>query len=205
MQLRNICMIWGMSSSRTSAWKRCIYTDQIGSVCMLESKNSLQNQLVQWLDGIALIQAAVYRNRLSHGCSFWVIAAWCLSACVRSFDWGSYYTFFDQLGMDFLFSVYVFWVCVSHVSIPAAAEQQFAGCPLWHPAIGSTSAAAWHQHSNSLSSSMQVAILQQQRSESPCNLSPVWSSPACSNPVTNGFWEQLSSTRSAGTLRTFTW
>lgn len=59
-------------------------------------------------------------------------------------------------------------------SIPVAAEQQFAGCPLWHPAIFSTSAAAWHQHSNSLSSSMPAAILQQR------------------------------STRSAGTLRTFT-
>ena len=33
--------------------------------------------------------------------------------------------------------------------------------------------------------------------KSTSNLSAVWSSPACSNPVTNDFWKQPSSTRSA--------
>ena len=121
-----------------------------GSVCMLESKNSFQNQACsmsvfgacnswtawnrsdsssclpqsflttkrsgQVIVGVLFLHAYA-ANGLSHGCSFWVIAAWCLSPCVRSFDRGSYYTFFDQLGMDFLFSVYVFWVCVSHVAL----------------------------------------------------------------------------------------
>ena len=99
-----------------------------GSVCMLESKNSLQNQSCSmsvfgacnsWTAwdrsdassclpqsflttelgsshcrGPVLFLHAYAANRLSHGCSFWVIAAWCLSPCVRSFDRGSYYTFF---------------------------------------------------------------------------------------------------------------
>ena len=135
-------MIWGISSSRTSAWKCCIYTDH-GSVCMLESKNSLQKQACsmsvfgacnswtawnrsdassclpqsflttehsgQVIVGVLFLHAGA-ANRVSHGCSFWVIAAWCLSPCVRSFDRGSYDTFLDQLGMDFLFSVYAFFL-----------------------------------------------------------------------------------------------
>ena len=151
-----------MSSSRTSAWKRCLHTGQC--VCW-NLRIRFRIKLVQCLSlvlaipeqhGIALIQAAVYRNpfsllsarvkslsgscfcmrtlqidRLSHGCSFWVIAAWCLSPCVRSFDRGSYYTFFDQLGMDFLFNVYVFWVCVVGVwwySLKSKKNQNQMSC-----------------------------------------------------------------------------
>ena len=121
-----------------------------GSVCMLESKNSLQNQACsmsvfgacnswtawnhsdsssclpksflttehsgQVIVGVLFLHACA-GNRVSHGRSFWVIAAWCLSPCVRSFDRGSYYTFFDQLGMDFLFSVYVFFGYVFFMSL----------------------------------------------------------------------------------------
>ena len=143
-------MIWGMSSSRTSAWKRCLHTGQCVCWKLRIRMNLLQNQTCsmsvfgacnswtawnrsdsssclqqsflttkrsgQVIVGVLFLHAYA-ANGLSHGCSFWVIAAWCLSPCVRSFDRVSYYTFFDQLGMDFLFNVYVFWVCVSNVAL----------------------------------------------------------------------------------------